>query len=338
MCDTCGCGDTHLVPVEIQGKVLAHNDRLAAHNREHFQECGVLAVNLMGSPGSGKTAILEATARAFRGTRKLMALAGDLATDYDARRLQAAGITARSITTGSACHLDAELVHQALHDFPWRDADYLFVENVGNLVCPAAFDLGEAYKVAILSVTEGEDKPLKYPDMFHAAGMMILNKTDLLPHLDFDVEACIANARRVNPDIVVLQVSARSGEGMDAWLAWITEGRRRADTLGNPIGNDFTPIKTADCRECKCDRGVEMRHRDRSQPIHTCRDGCAECHRRRPGRQGAGIPLHDHDRPATGEHHAEHADRFGKTTDQHEITNLTGLRMERIVQTLFRSV
>ena len=228
MCDTCGCGDTHLVPVEIQGKVLAHNDRLAAHNREHFQECGVLAVNLMGSPGSGKTAILEATARAFRGTRKLMALAGDLATDYDARRLQAAGISARSITTGSACHLDAELVHQALHDFPWRDADYLFVENVGNLVCPAVYDLGQAVNVVALSVTEGPDKPIKYPVMFRKADLVLLTKVDLLPHLpDVSLAAFQDAVARTMPEAMVLPLAAPKGEGLAAWLDWL-EARRPA--------------------------------------------------------------------------------------------------------------
>ena len=146
MCDTCGCGDPEIVPVDVHDKILAGNDRTAAHNREHFRERSVVAVNLMGSPGAGKTAVLEATARRLAGRERLGALAGDLATERDADRLRAAGITAKSITTGSACHLDAEMVHQGLHHFPWRELDYLFIENVGNLVCPAIYDLGQAAK------------------------------------------------------------------------------------------------------------------------------------------------------------------------------------------------
>lgn len=225
MCETCGCGDPELVPVELSRQLLAENDRTARHNREHFEEAGVLAINLMGSPGSGKTALLEALARAVGTSVRLGAVSGDLATDRDAERLRAAGIPSVGITTGSACHLDARLVHRALHDFPWRDTDLFFIENVGNLVCPAAFDLGEAHKVAILSVTEGEDKPIKYPDMFHAADLLLLNKIDLLPYLNFDVARCIEYARRVNPRIKVLQVSATTGEGMPAWYQWIRATR-----------------------------------------------------------------------------------------------------------------
>src|SRR5262245_38901910 len=164
MCDTCGCGDPEMVPVEIQAHLLEGNDRQAGHNREHFAEAGVLAVNLMGSPGAGKTAVLEATARAAVG-RRSGALAGDLATDRDAARLGTAGIASRSITTGTACHLDARMVHHALHELPINDLDVLFIENVGNLVCPAIYDLGQAANVVALAVTEGEDKPLKYPVM-----------------------------------------------------------------------------------------------------------------------------------------------------------------------------
>ena len=221
MCDTCGCGDSELVPVEVHERILAGNERQAQHNRHHFEESGVFAINLMGSPGSGKTALLEATARAFAGKKRLGAVSGDLATDNDGERLRAAGIPSSTITTGSACHLDAEMVHRALHHLPWQETDYFFIENVGNLVCPAMWDLGERAKVAILSVTEGEDKPAKYPDMFAAARLMVLTKTDLLPHLDFDVARCIDYARRVNPGIEVLLLSAKSGVGMDAWLDWV---------------------------------------------------------------------------------------------------------------------
>jgi len=222
MCTTCGCGDTELVPVELHEKILAGNDRAARHNREHFLEAGVLALNLMGSPGAGKTAVLEATARAAAGTGwRLGAVSADLATDNDAVRLVKAGIPSHAITTGQACHLDADLVHRSLHGISWQKTDVFFIENVGNLVCPAIYDLGQAANVVVLSVTEGEDKPLKYPDMFRAASLMLVNKVDLLPHLDFDVELCEANARRVNPDLVVIRVSARTGEGFDEWLGWI---------------------------------------------------------------------------------------------------------------------
>jgi len=223
MCDTCGCGDSELVSVELHESILAGNATQAAHNREHFAASGILAVNLMGSPGSGKTALLEATARAMPGHR-LAALSGDLATDHDGERLRAAGIPAATITTGSACHLDAKLVHHALHHLDLDGADTLVVENVGNLVCPAIYDLGEAANVVALSVTEGEDKPLKYPVMFRKADLVLLTKVDLLPHLDFDVEAAIGFAHRVRPGLEVLRVSARTGEGFDAWIDWLLRG------------------------------------------------------------------------------------------------------------------
>ena len=200
MCTTCGCGDTELVPVELHEKILAGNDRAARHNREHFLESGVLALNLMGSPGAGKTAVLEATARAAAATGwRLGAVSADLATDNDARRLQKAGIPSKAITTGQACHLDAELVHRSLHDFPWRDTDVFFIENVGNLVCPAIYDLGQAANVVVLSVTEGEDKPLKYPVMFAAADLVLLTKCDLVPHLDVDLAKLHDALARVMP-------------------------------------------------------------------------------------------------------------------------------------------
>ncbi len=227
MCDTCGCGDPNKVSVEVHDRILSANDRTAAHNREHFVEGGVFAVNLMGSPGAGKTAVLEATARSLAGRRRLGAIAGDLETERDADRLRVVGVPAAAITTGSACHLDAEMVHKALHGFPWRDLDYLFVENVGNLVCPAIYDLGQAVNVVALSVTEGEDKPLKYPVMFRKADLVLLTKVDLLPHLDFRVEAVLDALSRVMPRPEVLRVSARSGEGIPGWVAWL-EARRAA--------------------------------------------------------------------------------------------------------------
>jgi hydrogenase nickel incorporation protein HypB len=240
MCTTCGCGDPELVPVELHERILAGNDRAARHNRDHFVEAGVLALNLMGSPGSGKTALLEATARAAKRRWRLGAVSADLATDNDARRLEAAGIPSRAITTGQACHLDAELVHRALHDFPWRDTDVFFIENVGNLVCPAIYDLGQAANVVVLSVTEGEDKPLKYPVMFKAADLVLLSKCDLLPHLDVRVERIEGALARVMPRPRMLKLSARTGEGMDAWIAWLEERRapiaERRKALGPVTG------------------------------------------------------------------------------------------------------
>ncbi len=194
---------------------------MARHNREHFAARRVLAVNLMGSPGSGKTAILEATARVIP-DRALGAISGDLATDRDASRLNAAGIRSTSITTGSACHLDARLVHDALHEFPWHDLQLLFIENVGNLVCPAVYDLGQDLNVVALSVTEGEDKPLKYPVMFRKADLVLLTKIDLLPHLpDVRVEAIESALARTMPSPQLIPVSAVTGEGIDRWVAWL---------------------------------------------------------------------------------------------------------------------
>jgi hydrogenase nickel incorporation protein HypB len=227
MCDTCGCGDPNKVSVEVHDRILSANDRTAAHNREHFALGGVFAVNLMGSPGAGKTAVLEATSRSLAGRSRLGAIAGDLETERDAERLRVAGVPAAAITTGSACHLDAEMVHQALHGFPWRDLDYLFVENVGNLVCPAIYDLGQAVNVVALSVTEGEDKPLKYPVMFRKADLVLLTKVDLLPHLDFRVDAVVDALSRVMPRPDMLRVSARSGEGIPAWVGWLDARRAR---------------------------------------------------------------------------------------------------------------
>jgi hydrogenase nickel incorporation protein HypB len=228
MCDTCGCGDPEVVPIDVHDSLLAVNNSMAAHNRQHFRERRVVAINVMGSPGAGKTAVLEATARRLGSSRRLGALAGDLATERDAERLSAAGITAKSITTGSACHLDAQMVHRGLHQFPWRELDYLFIENVGNLVCPAIYDLGQAANVIALAVTEGEDKPLKYPVMFRKADLVLITKIDLLPHLpDIHIETIAEALSRVMPRPVYIPVSATTGAGMDRWLEWL-------DTLGVP--------------------------------------------------------------------------------------------------------
>jgi hydrogenase nickel incorporation protein HypB len=221
MCDTCGCGDPHMVSVEIQDRILSVNDREAAHNRDHFAAHGVMTINLMGSPGSGKTAVLEATARAFAGRFRVGAIAGDLETERDAERLRHAGIPARAITTGSACHLDAAMVHDALHDESLSGARLLFIENVGNLVCPAVYDLGQAFSVVALAVTEGEDKPLKYPVMFRKADLVLVTKTDLLPHLDLRLDVLDDALARVMPRPAVIHLSAKTGEGLGSWLGWL---------------------------------------------------------------------------------------------------------------------
>jgi hydrogenase nickel incorporation protein HypB len=221
--------------VAVHERILASNDRAARHNREHFHEHHVRAINLMGSPGAGKTAVLEATARALGGEARLGVLAGDLATDNDAARVRAAGIVAESITTGTACHLDAEMVHKGLHHLPWRELDYLFIENVGNLVCPAVYDLGQDVNVVALSVTEGEDKPLKYPTMFQKADLVLLTKIDLLPQLEVDVETIQRNLALVMPRPALLAVSAKRGEGIGEWVRWLR-------ALGHPHG---APCATA---------------------------------------------------------------------------------------------
>jgi hydrogenase nickel incorporation protein HypB len=216
--------------VNLHERILSVNDKTAAHNRSHFRRHGLLAINLMGGPGAGKTAVLEATARALGGGVRMGVLAGDLATDHDAARVRAAGIRAEAITTGSACHLDAEMIHRALHHFAWRDLDYLVIENVGNLVCPAVYDLGQDVNVVALSVTEGEDKPLKYPPMFQKADLVLLTKIDLLPHLGVSVAAIRDNLSRVMPSPSVIEVSARTGEGIPAWTRWLkAQERTRGD-------------------------------------------------------------------------------------------------------------
>lgn len=236
MCDVCGCGDPKRVSVEVHDHLLADNDRTAEHNREHFREHGVVAINLMGSPGSGKTAVLEATARAGHGGWRVAAITGDLETERDAERVRAAGVTATAITTGSACHLDADMVHHALHHDALHGLDVLFIENVGNLVCPAIYDLGQEVNVVALSVTEGEDKPLKYPTMFRNADLVLLTKIDLLPALpDFDRAALQDALARVMPAPRVIEVSARTGAGIHDWVEWIEGVRARQRTTSSVL-------------------------------------------------------------------------------------------------------
>ena len=207
--------------VQIEQDILGKNNQYADANRRFFSEHAILALNLVSSPGSGKTTLLTATVRAMLDQTPVAVIEGDQQTALDADRIRESGAKAVQINTGKGCHLDAHMVGHAIGDLKLQRGSALFIENVGNLVCPSAFDLGEAAKVVILSVTEGADKPLKYPDMFHAASLMILNKTDLLPYVDFDVEACCDYARRINPGIKIIQLSATTGEGMDDWLGWI---------------------------------------------------------------------------------------------------------------------
>ncbi|MEW8086858.1 MAG: hydrogenase nickel incorporation protein HypB [Candidatus Thiodiazotropha endolucinida] len=219
--------------VQIEQDILSKNNQYAAANRNYFQQHGILSLNLVSSPGSGKTTLLTRTIGDLQAEYAISVIEGDQQTANDAERIRATGAKALQINTGKGCHLDGHMVGHALETLKPDQGSLLFIENVGNLVCPAAFDLGEAHKVAILSVTEGEDKPIKYPDMFHAADLMLLNKIDLLPYLDFDVQRCIEYAQRINPKIKVLQLSATTGEGMQNWYQWIAASRQMAQ-VGNP--------------------------------------------------------------------------------------------------------
>jgi hydrogenase nickel incorporation protein HypB len=216
--------------VEVLQAMLHDNDHQAAHNREHFDAAGVLVVNMMSSPGAGKTSLLEATIRAVRGRLRIAVIEGDLETENDARRIRATGVQAVQITTGNACHLDATMVHAALHTIDLRSLDVLFIENVGNLVCPANFNLGQHRNVVLLSVTEGDDKPEKYPMMFRAADLMCVTKMDLMHAVgDFNPDRAQRHLRELPNDAAVFRLSARNGEGLQAWFGWLAqacEGRR----------------------------------------------------------------------------------------------------------------
>jgi len=222
--------------VRIEQDILARNNAYAAANRRWFDERGILALNLVSSPGSGKTALLVRTIESLKGKVAISVVEGDQQTSNDAERIRATGVAALQINTGKGCHLDGHMIAHALERLQPADESLFLIENVGNLVCPAAFDLGEQHKVAILSVTEGEDKPLKYPDMFRAAGVLLLNKCDLLPYLEFDADLAEANARRVNPKLTIFRVSATSGDGLAAWVSWLEAGLaaqrgKRAETV-----------------------------------------------------------------------------------------------------------
>jgi hydrogenase nickel incorporation protein HypB len=212
------------ITVDVMGRLLAANDKTAAHNRDHFDAHGVVAINLMSSPGAGKTALLEATIDALKTELRIAVIEGDLETDNDARRIRARGVPAVQITTGSACHLDAGMIHAALHELPLAGLDILFIENVGNLVCPASFDLGQHRNIVLLSVPEGDDKPAKYPVMFRAADLVLLTKMDLAPVMDdFDTRRAEAALRALANAAPVMALSARKALDLEPWLAWLRE-------------------------------------------------------------------------------------------------------------------
>jgi hydrogenase nickel incorporation protein HypB len=226
MCETCGCAVTAEAgpseTVEVLARLLDANDRAAAHNRAHFDHRRVAAFNLMSSPGAGKTRLLEATIEALKPEFRIAVIEGDLATENDALRIRAHGIPAVQITTGSACHLDARMIHAALHDLPLTELDIVFIENVGNLVCPASFDLGQHRSVVLLSSTEGDDKPAKYPVMFRAADIVLLTKMDLAPVMDdFDVGRVESAIRALASMAPMLPLSARTGDNLDSWTGWL---------------------------------------------------------------------------------------------------------------------
>jgi hydrogenase nickel incorporation protein HypB len=259
MCDTCGCnvtqGNQHLieeggkharttdgkVAVEVLQNLLSENDHQAAHNRTHFDTHQVLAINLMSSPGSGKTRLLESTIDAFRGRYRIGVVEGDLETENDAERIRAKGVSAVQITTGTACHLDAHMIHHALHQLKLDELDILFIENVGNLVCPASFDLGQHLNVTLLSVTEGDDKPSKYPVIFRAADHVLVTKSDLLAVLDdFNPDRATEAVRRLAVEVPVTLLSAKSGDGLTQWLGWL-EAQLTAQAERRKTGETTTP-------------------------------------------------------------------------------------------------
>tara|TARA_R110001592_G_scaffold71444_2_gene218435 strand:- start:2616 stop:3353 length:738 start_codon:yes stop_codon:yes gene_type:complete len=241
MCTTCGCSGVQSISkehstkhkhhhthehdkrlIEVEQNLLHKNNQYAELNRKLFSSTKTIALNLVSSPGSGKTSLLTCTINALKKRVSIAVIEGDQQTDQDAKRIRETGAKAVQINTGKGCHLDAHTVGHALEEIDLAHTDFLMIENVGNLVCPAAFDLGERAKVVVLSVTEGEDKPLKYPDMFHASSLMLINKMDLLPYVDFNLDKCIDYARRINPNIEVICLSTKTGEGIEEWLNWLT--------------------------------------------------------------------------------------------------------------------
>ena len=232
MCTECGCGlpdrpehseSTNKKEVQVLKNILEKNDHQAHHNREHFDRYGILAVNLMSSPGAGKTSLLEKTIELLKDKYRIGVIEGDLETERDAQRVREKGAYAYQITTGQTCHLDAFMVHKGLHHLPLEELDIVFVENVGNLVCPASFDVGTHLNVVLLSVPEGDDKPAKYPVMFEKADLLLITKVDLLPYFDFDVERCVKEFKEINPKADVILLSVKTGEGLNRWINWLTQ-------------------------------------------------------------------------------------------------------------------
>jgi len=210
----------------LERKVLGENDRIAAELRARFQEHGILCLNFVSSPGSGKTSLLERTLEALPRQDRMAVLTGDIQTENDANRLKRFGFPVKQITTGGTCHLDARMIERHLADWNLEDLDLLLIENVGNLVCPASYDLGEAAKVVVLSVTEGEDKPLKYPSIFFKSDLLVLNKIDLLPYVPFEINEAVANARKVHPGMEIVKVSCLTGNGLPEWMKWLAHRRQ----------------------------------------------------------------------------------------------------------------
>ena len=253
MCDNCGCSITaanrHLVEndrhtIQVLEDLLHENDNQADHNRGHFDELGIFAVNIMSGPGSGKTSLLEATIKALPRDLRLAVIEGDLETENDAERIRRHGVPAVQITTGMACHLDAHMVHKALDQINLKAVDILFIENVGNLVCPASFDVGQHSNVLLLSVTEGDDKPAKYPVMVRAADQMLITKTDLLPYIEeFSIDRARTAVRAIRSDLPVTEVSAKTGHGLEPWLEWLTamSAMRRTMARRRPHSHTYAP-------------------------------------------------------------------------------------------------
>ena len=329
MCNTCGCNITdanrHLLEEAAAGaapgggtsavvvlqRLLDANDHAAAHNREHFDEYGVLALNLMSSPGSGKTRLLEATIDALRGEARIGVIEGDLETENDADRIRAKGVAAHQITTGTACHLDAHMIHDALQHVPLAGLDVLFIENVGNLVCPASFDLGQHRNVTLLSVTEGDDKPAKYPVMFRAADLMLITKTDLLGAIEeFVPERATQAFRELANPAPVLTVSAKTGSGFDGWLDWLRD-EIRAQKARVAAGETARP-------KVQPEGGAlhAHSHTHAHEHVHTHADGVAHAHphahthahdhAHRPGEENDHRHDHEHGHAPGDDHGHDH--------------------------------
>jgi hydrogenase nickel incorporation protein HypB len=221
--------------VSLEKKILSENDRIAADLRERFKEHGTLCLNLISAPGSGKTSLLEKTLESVPQSERVAVLTGDIQTENDATRLRRFGFPVKQITTGGTCHLDARMIERHLTDWRLEGIDLLFIENVGNLVCPSSYDLGEAAKIVLLSVTEGEDKPLKYPSIFFKSELLVITKTDLLPYVPFNIAAAEENARRVHPEIQIMRTSCTSGEGLQEWLTWLQQHKRKQQSVRSEV-------------------------------------------------------------------------------------------------------